>query len=106
MLLPSAEAEIMQMFWQDGSRTVKQVHRTLAAQRALPYPHVMSTIEHLTQKGMLGRERVELAYLYTPTLSEREFVTRAANQLLDCLVRDYPGVIGAYLATQREVAVR
>lgn len=43
-------------------------------------------------------------YVYTPTISERAFVTRELAGILDSLARDYPTVLDHELDTRREHA--
>lgn len=67
---------------------------------------VLTTCAHLFEKGLLRREKVErgYGYVYTPTISEREYVTRALAGFLDSLARDYPAVLAHELDTRREHA--
>lgn len=96
-VLGPLETEIMQILWQEGSSTVKKVHRKLAQQRDIAYTTVMTTMSRLADKGVLHRERDGLAYVYTPVISEDEFVNMVVRQVLDGLLDDYSDTAIAYM---------
>lgn len=96
-VLGPLETEIMQILWQEGSSTVKKVHRKLAQQRDIAYTTVMTTMSRLADKGVLNRERDGLAYVYTPVISEDEFVNLVVRQVLDGLLDDYSDTAIAYM---------
>jgi len=105
-LLPVAEAEIMREFWARGPLSGRAVHTAITARRSVAYTTIMSTCAHLFEKGLLRREKVERScrYVYTPTISERAFVTREVAGILDSLARDYPAVLADTLDTRRDHA--
>lgn len=88
-VLGPLETEIMQLLWQDERSTVKKVHRKLAQQREIAYTTVMTTMSRLAEKGVLNRHREGLAYVYTPAISEEDFVSMVVRQVLDGLLDDY-----------------
>lgn len=88
-VLGPLETEIMQLLWQDERSTVKKVHRKLAQQREIAYTTVMTTMSRLAEKGVLNRHREGLAYVYTPAITEEEFVSMVVRQVLDGLLDDY-----------------
>lgn len=96
-VLGPLETEIMQILWQEGSSTVKKVHRKLAQQRDIAYTTVMTTMSRLADKGVLNRERDGLAYVYTPVISEDEFVNVVVRQVLDGLLDDYSDTAISYM---------
>ncbi|MCS6937688.1 MAG: BlaI/MecI/CopY family transcriptional regulator [Roseiflexaceae bacterium] len=88
-VLGPLETDIMQIIWQDERSTVKKVHRKLSQQREIAYTTVMTTMSRLAEKGVLRRHREGLAYVYTPAISESDFVTMVVQQVLDGLLDDY-----------------
>jgi predicted transcriptional regulator len=79
----------MQIIWQDERSTVKKVHRKLSQHRDIAYTTVMTTMSRLAEKGVLNRHREGLAYVYTPAITEDDFVTMVVQQVLDGLLDDY-----------------
>lgn len=88
-VLGPLETEIMQILWQDDRSTVKKVHRRLSQQREIAYTTVMTTMSRLAEKGVLNRHREGLAYVYTPAITEEDFVSMVVRQVLDGLLDDY-----------------
>ena len=82
-LFGSLEAEIRTIMWRQETATVKQVHRELIDWRDLAYTTVMTTMERLTEKGVLKREKRGLAYTYTLACSREEYAAQAVRQIID-----------------------
>jgi predicted transcriptional regulator len=106
MLLPASQVEVMQILWAQGPLKVREVYDQIAAKRRVAYTTVMTTMSRLADKGLLLRDQRGRGrdIIYSATLNEREFVTRAVQEMLDCVVRDYPSALRQYLDTRREVA--
>lgn len=96
-VLGPLETEIMRLLWQDRRSTVKKVHRKLSQQRDIAYTTVMTTMSRLSEKGVLYRQREGLAYVYTPAITEDEFVAMVVRQVLDGLLDDYSHMTIDYL---------
>ncbi len=96
-VLGPLETEIMQILWQDKRSTVKKVHRKLSQNRDIAYTTVMTTMGRLSEKGVLNRHREGLAYVYTPAITEEEFVTMVVHQVLDGLMDDYSDMAVDYM---------
>jgi predicted transcriptional regulator len=88
-VLGPLETDIMQIVWQDERSTVKKIHRKLSQSRDIAYTTVMTTMSRLAEKGVLHRHREGLAYVYTPAITEDDFVTMVVQQVLDGLLDDY-----------------
>lgn len=96
-VLGPLETDIMQILWQDERSTVKKVHRRLSQQREIAYTTVMTTMSRLSEKGVLNRHREGLAYVYSPAISEDEFVNMVVRQVLDGLLDDYSDTAIEYM---------
>lgn len=88
-VLGPLETEIMRLLWKEKRSTVKKVHRVLSQQRDIAYTTVMTTMSRLAEKGVLERQRDGLAYVYTPAISEDDFVAMVVSQVLEGLLSDY-----------------
>jgi predicted transcriptional regulator len=96
-VLGPLETEIMQILWEDERSTVKKVHRRLAQQRDIAYTTVMTTMSRLSEKGVLTRHREGLAYVYSPAITEEDFVQMVVRQVLDGLLNDYTNTAIEYM---------
>jgi predicted transcriptional regulator len=83
----SLENEIMQLLWQRGPLTVRELHRAIG--RDIAYTTVMTTANMLFLKGICTREQVrshtQTAFRYTPVVSRadilRQVVLNACSDL-------------------------
>ncbi|KUI06221.1 CopY family transcriptional regulator [Mycolicibacterium acapulense] len=67
------EAVVMDVLWSRSEpSTVRSVHDEIAAKRQIAYTTVMSTMDNLFRKGWLSRDKVGLAYQYSPVMSREE----------------------------------
>ncbi len=96
-VLGPLETEIMRILWSEGRSTVKKVHRSLSQQREIAYTTVMTTMSRLAEKGVLNRSREGLAYVYSPAISEEDFVQMVVRQVLDGLLDDYSDTAIEYM---------
>jgi predicted transcriptional regulator len=79
----SLEAQVMPIMWRRETATVKQVHREIVDWRDIAYTTVMTTMERLTEKGVLTREKRGAAYIYTLALSREDYALLAVRQIID-----------------------
>ena len=77
------EAVIMVRMWARGRPTpVREVLDELEHERSLAYTTVMTVMDNLHRKGLLGRERVGRAYHYVPVQSREEHTAALMSEVL------------------------
>jgi len=59
-----AELEILQVLWERGESTVRDVHDVLNAQRPRAYTSIMSLMNIMTDKALVVREPQGRAFIY------------------------------------------
>ena len=94
-VLGDLEAEIMELIWSRPSSqgtTVRDVFEVLYERRRLAYTTVMSTMTRLAKKGLLRAKKSDQAYIYYPTLTQDEFISRFVGRILDDLLVNFSGV--------------
>ena len=78
------EREVMEHLWAKGPRDAKTVHGVVGRSRGITLNTVQSTLKRLYKKGLLTREKVSHAHVYSARLSQEAF----QQQLLaDVMVR-------------------
>ena len=60
----SSELEILQVIWQRGPSTVREVYRTLATDREIGYSTVLKFMQIMTEKGSLVRDETVRPQVY------------------------------------------
>jgi BlaI family transcriptional regulator, penicillinase repressor len=68
----SSELEILQVIWQRGPSTVREVYRTLAAEREIGYSTVLKFMQIMTEKGTLIRDESVRPQVYRPATPQRQ----------------------------------
>jgi predicted transcriptional regulator len=94
-VLGDLEAEIMELVWSRPAgqgTTVRDVFEVLYERRRIAYTTVMNTMTRLARKHLLRVEKVEQAYVYYPTRSQEEFVSRFVGRILEDLLVNFSGV--------------
>lgn len=104
-VLGDLEAEIMELIWSrpgNQGTTVRDVFEILYDRRHLAYTTVMSTMTRLARKGLLRAKKSDQAYIYYPTLTQDEFISRFVGRILDDLLVNFSGVTLERLRTLSE----
>ncbi|BAY77144.1 MAG: BlaI/MecI/CopY family transcriptional regulator [Nostoc sp. SerVER01] len=101
------EAEILNIIWELGSATVKDVHDRILADpnRELAYTSVTTVLRRLTDKGWLACDKKGRAFYWRPLLSKQQSqVIKAHEQLQRFLAVGNPDVIAAFADSLDEAA--
>lgn len=97
-LLGPLEQDVMEVVWDLGEATVRDVHERLAQERSIAYTTVMTTMTRLAGKGLLRRETGSLAHRYRPSVSRDSYARTTVASVLGWLVERYPEPAAAYLS--------
>lgn len=93
------EAEILNLIWELGIVTVKDVHDRILSdpERELAYTSVTTVLQRLTQKGWLVCDRTSRVYTWQSLVSkEQAQALRAYEQLNQFLAVGNPDVVAAF----------
>lgn len=105
-VLGDLEAETMNIIWEHShgqGMTVRTVHEILQQRRPIAYTTVMTTMVRLAKKKLLkARRKVNLAYIYYPTMSQAEFTSSFVGRILDQLLENYSGAAISHFAELAE----
>jgi BlaI family transcriptional regulator, penicillinase repressor len=92
-----SELEILQVLWEKGDATVRDVFEILEKGRDIGYTTTLKTMQIMTEKGMLGRDTTSRTHIYTPLVSREGTQKQFLNKMIDGLYKGSAGrlVIGA-----------
>jgi predicted transcriptional regulator len=76
-----AELEVLQILWQLGPCTVREVKNTLGVERA--YTSVMSLLNVMTDKKLVSRQPQGRAFRYTARFQPEQTQRKVLRDLLD-----------------------
>jgi len=88
-VLGDLEADIMKIIWKLNRATVRDVYEQLRLEKKLAYTTVMTIMSRLAEKGLLEKEPLGNAYVYSPTISEVDFTKRVVSEVLDGLLEEF-----------------
>jgi predicted transcriptional regulator len=74
--------EVLEQLWKLGSGDVRAVHAALRSGRDSHSNTVQSALERLFRKGLLDREKLSHAFVYSPRLNREELVARLIDETL------------------------
>ena len=101
-VLGPLETEIMDVVWERGEVTVRDVHRALEANRPIAYTTVMTTLGRLADKGLLQRLEDQPAHRYIPLLTRDQYARSTVKSVVDWLIGHFPDPAVAYFLDRVE----
>jgi len=78
-----AELEILQVLWQDGPATVREVHEKLAEKRDIGYTTTLKNMQNMVQKGMLSRNEKSRSHIYEASLKQEPTQQMLLDRFMD-----------------------
>lgn len=105
--LTDGELEVMQVVWDLGGATVRQVHEVLSKRRQLAYTTVMTTINILEGKEYLRRIMKEgRAYVYEPVQPKSEVIASMVDDFVGRVLDGSARPLVAGLVQQKKLSRR
>jgi predicted transcriptional regulator len=78
-----AEMKVLNVLWDLGPLTVRQVHEQLTPAKPLQYTTILKVMQVMTSKGLLARDDSERSHVYRPTLERGQVQRELAGHLLN-----------------------
>jgi predicted transcriptional regulator len=95
------ERAVMDTVWAGGDVSVKDVQAALG--RPVAYTTVMTTLDRLYKKGLVGRRREGRAFVYTAALERHEIEAAMTAGLLGGVLANGPGAVRPFLSNLVDV---
>jgi predicted transcriptional regulator len=67
-----AELDILRVLWQQGPRTVREVHEALRDQTGTGYTTVLKLLQIMHRKGLVKRDDSARAHIYAPVKNKEQ----------------------------------
>ena len=90
-----AELAVLQVIWDQGPCTVREVMNVLNKQRPRAYTSVMSLMETMARKGLLNQKPRGRAFVYSSKISRKKALSGMVKDLLN---RAFDGSASALVA--------
>jgi predicted transcriptional regulator len=78
-----AELAILQVLWERGPSTVRQVQAVLEAERRTGYTTTLKLMQIMFEKGLLGRDDSNRSHVYTALVTRQKTQRRLIGDLLE-----------------------
>ena len=78
-----AELEILDVLWDRGAATVREVHDAISGRRSTTYTTVLKLMQIMHDKGLVERNEADKAHIYKPKQSQQQTQTRLVGSLLE-----------------------
>ena len=82
-----SELEIMQLLWEFGPLTVRQVNERLNEHRRVGYTTTLKIMQIMADKGLLTRDTDQRSHVYTPTLQPEEVQSTILDHIVKTVFR-------------------
>ena len=103
--LGTLEERLMTILWAKGPMSVREVREAIR-ERKLAHTTVMTTLDRLFKKGLLGRTKEGLAYIYSPSMTREEYQQRLVGSTVSGLMsklKDARSVLAAFVDAATEL---
>jgi predicted transcriptional regulator len=77
-----AELQILQVLWEQGPSTVREVQSTLERERTVGYTTVLKLMQIMAEKGLVERDETERAHVYKARAAQERTQRQLAGHLL------------------------
>ncbi|MBD0258668.1 MAG: BlaI/MecI/CopY family transcriptional regulator [Cytophagales bacterium] len=82
-----AELEVLQVLWQLGSATVRDVHEALSRTKDSVYTTTLKIMQKMHEKGLVERDEHNRTHVYRATVPEEEMQQQLLHKFIDATFR-------------------
>jgi predicted transcriptional regulator len=79
----ASELEILDVLWEKGRATVREIHQQINKRRPTAYTTVLKFMQIMLEKGTVLRDTQGKAHIYRPAQSQQQTQKRLVSDLLD-----------------------
>ncbi|MFN0127531.1 MAG: BlaI/MecI/CopY family transcriptional regulator [Verrucomicrobiales bacterium] len=100
-----AELELLQIFWQRGPSTVREIHETLSGDKGTGYTTTLKILQKMAEKGLVHRDESERSHIYRPVMRAEQTQRQLVRDLLQKAFGGSPGrLVVAALSEKKATA--
>ena len=79
----NAELEILDVLWNMGEATVRDVHERLPRRDEVGYTTVLKLLQNMFEKGLVERQDEQRSHVYSPAVKRDQVVRRITRGFID-----------------------
>lgn len=104
-----SELDILNILWDRGPATVRQVHEYLSKTKPSQYTTTLKIMQILSEKGLLERDEKDRSHVYHPRVTREEVQQQMAAHLMNRVFGGSArsllvGALGVKRASKKELA--
>lgn len=80
-----SELEILQVLWDKGTASVRDVHEQLVQHRDIGYTTTLKLMQIMFEKGLLTRDDSARTHIYRPALTQEKAQKHLVHKMIDTL---------------------
>ncbi len=81
----ASELEILQVLWEKGHATVREVHEELLAYKDSGYTTTLKLMQIMFEKGLVKRDDSNKTHIYKPNVSKEKTQQQLVGKMVDAL---------------------
>lgn len=85
-----SELEILQVLWEKGTASVRDVHEELAKTKEVGYTTTLKLMQIMFEKGLVKRDATFKTHIYEPAVSRDKTQKHLLNKMIDNLFGGSP----------------
>jgi BlaI family penicillinase repressor len=85
-----SELEILQVLWEKGTASVREVHEELAKSKDVGYTTTLKLMQIMFEKGLVKRDATFKTHIYEPQVSRDKTQKHLLNKMIDTLFGGSP----------------
>jgi BlaI family transcriptional regulator, penicillinase repressor len=85
-----SELEILQVLWEKGTASVRDVHEELAKTKEVGYTTTLKLMQIMFEKGLVKRDATFKTHIYEPLVSRDKTQKHLLNKMIDTLFGGSP----------------
>lgn len=103
-----SELEILQVLWDKGEATVREVHEELAKSKDVGYTTALKLLQIMFEKGLVTRDDSAKSHIYRPAVTREKTQKQLVGKMIDTLFAGSPGqlvmqALGNHNASKEEL---
>ncbi|MCL5292241.1 MAG: BlaI/MecI/CopY family transcriptional regulator [Actinobacteria bacterium] len=95
--LSALEAEILEVAWERGKTSVRDVHEVILKLKYVPYTTVAAVMKNLAAKGILKQTKVGKAFYYAPKVDRLALAKKIVDSVVSKILSGSSVPLVAYL---------
>ena len=82
-----SELEILQVLWENGPSTVREVNNELLKQKDVNYTTTLKLMQIMTDKGILARDESQMKHIYLVAEDEQKTKEHLLDKFVDSMYK-------------------